>query len=118
MTRLGRRVKWAIFAGTMALATTAGSITPALASTTGWYITGDFGELRCYNQVTSDGRVGATCNVRSGYLTYWRVEQDCSWGGTYYSIWALQDGEDGNRSLWGPTTCTWGINSITVQYHY
>lgn len=108
-----------LFVGLLAgMAMLFGTAVPAAAGTSGWYTTGSYGELRCYNQWTASDLGGASCQVASGYWSYWRVQVSCSWGGTYSSVWRLQDGDDGLKTLWAPTNCTWGINSITVQYHY
>ena len=118
MNKLGRRAASVLGAAALSAGMLATTASPASAGTSAWYTTGTYGELTCYNQWTADYSAGATCDVADGYYVYWRVKQDCTWGGTYYSYWILQDGDDGYRTVWGPTKCTWGINSITVQFHY
>jgi uncharacterized protein with FMN-binding domain len=71
--------------------------------------------MTCYTGVS--GGVGnyvgsATCYAPN--YGKWKVRVDCSFGGTYDSIWIYQSPEDGWKTLTPGTSCYWGVNAVQV----
>jgi hypothetical protein len=109
MQRIAQFCVAAVVATGIGLAATAG---PAAAAAS--FVTPRYG-MTCSTAVT--GGIGAyqgSATCFTPVVAKWKVRVNCSFGGTYDSLWVYTSSTDGWKR-WAPAnTCVWGVNSVQV----
>ncbi|RSM37638.1 hypothetical protein DMA12_35995 [Amycolatopsis balhimycina DSM 5908] len=109
---MGRIVKGALAVAAVTAGLAVG--VPSTASATQEFVTPMYG-MSCSTGVS--GSLGsywgsATCTTPA--FAKWKVRVSCSFGFTTDSVYIITDWTDGAKTLYPPSSCYWGVNSVQV----